>query len=136
MVETQGAEFAYPLLRWILKGWFFLSAIIFLYLFWIDVFVHRWFILLWALFSLGLGAYVAPAIRIGREWLGVKYLWSYRRIPWSRVVDVQRTVFGAQIMTAELNWAYRVVGYQYPMPHVNELVTAIRRGMHRRPGDA
>lgn len=122
-------EFAFPLLRWLLKSWFFLSAGVFLYLFWIDLFVHRWFILLWALFSLGLGAYVAPAIRIGRDSLCVKYLWRYRRIPWSRVVDVQRTPLGAQILTAEPNWAYRVVGYQYPMPNIGELVTAIRHAM-------
>lgn len=111
-----------------------MSAGLFLYLFWIDLFVHRWFILLWSFFSLGLGAYVAPAIRIDRRALGVKYLWRYRAIPWSRVVEVQRTVFGAQILTAESHWAYRVVGYQFPMPHVRELVAAIRVAIGRPAG--
>jgi hypothetical protein len=124
-------EFAYPVVRWLLKGWFFGSAVLFLYLFSIDVFVHRWFILLWSLFSVGLGAYVAPAIRVGPKSLGVKYLWRYRRIPWDRVLDVQRTVFGVQILTTEPNWAYRVVGYQRPMPAVSELVTAVRQAMRR-----
>ncbi len=124
-------EFAYPVVRWLLKGWFFGSAVLFLYLFSIDVFVHRWFILLWSLFSVGLGAYVAPAIRVGPKDLGVKYLWRYRRIPWDRVLDVQRTVFGVQILTTESNWAYRVVGYQRPMPAVSELTAAIRQAMRR-----
>lgn len=124
-------EFAYPAVRWLLKGWFFGSAVLFLYLFSIDVFVHRWFILLWSLFSVGLGAYVAPAIRVGSKGLGVKYLWRYRRIPWDRVLDVQRTMFGVQILTTEPNWAYRVVGYQRPMPAVSELATAIRQAMRR-----
>jgi hypothetical protein len=105
--------------------------VLFLYLFSIDVFVHRWFILLWSLFSVGLGAYVAPAIRVGPKDLGVKYLWRYRRIPWDRVLDVQRTVFGVQILTTESNWAYRVVGYQRPMPAVSELTAAIRQAMRR-----
>lgn len=124
-------EFAYPVVRWLLKGWFFGSAVLFLYLFSIDVFVHRWFILLWSLFSVGLGAYVAPAIRVGRKGLGVKYLWRYRRIPWDRVLDVQRTMFGVQILTTEPNWAYRVVGYQRPMPAVSELAAAVRQAMRR-----
>jgi hypothetical protein len=119
-------EFAFPVLRWLFKGWFFVSAALFIYLLWIDLFAYPWFILLWAIFSLGLGAYVAPAIRVGPEALGVKYLWRYRRIPWHLVIDVQWTPFGAQILTAESNWAYRVVGYQYPMPRVRELVAAIR----------
>lgn len=122
-------EFSFPVIRWLLKAWFFLSAALFLYLFWIDIFVHRWFILLWSLLCLGLGAYVAPAIRVGPRALGVKYLWRYRLIPWSRIVDVQRTFLGAQILTAEPNWAYRVVGYQYPMPAVGDLVHAVRIGM-------
>lgn len=125
-------EFSYPWIRWLLKAWFFISSIFFFYLFWIDIFVHRWFILLWALFSLGLAAYVAPAIRVGPRALGVKYLWSYRRIPWSRVVNVQKTFLGAQILTAEPNWVYRIVGYQYPMPGVRDLVTAIRLALRRR----
>lgn len=125
-------EFSYPVTRWLLKGWFFSSAAAFLYLFWIDVFVHRWFILLWSFFSLGLGAYVAPAIRVGPRTLGVKYLWRYRSIPWERVLQVQRTFLGAQILTLEPNWAYRVVGYQYPMPGVRDLVRAVRQGMRRR----
>jgi hypothetical protein len=124
-------EFAYPLVRWLLKSWFFGSAVLFLYLFSIDVFVHRWFILLWSLFSLGLGAYVAPAIRIGPKALGVKYLWRYRRIPWGRVLNVQRTMFGVQILTTEPNWAYRIVGYQRPMPAVAELAVAVRQAMRR-----
>ncbi|MDX1622552.1 MAG: hypothetical protein R3199_01025 [Gemmatimonadota bacterium] len=119
-------EFSFPWVRWLLKAWFFVSAVFFLYLFWIDLFVHRWFILLWSFFSLGLGAYVAPAIRVGRNGLGVKYLWRYRRIPWERVLEVHRTFLGAQILTDEPNWAYRVVGYQYPMPGVRELVAAVR----------
>ncbi|MGH9321349.1 MAG: hypothetical protein ACRD3V_15875, partial [Vicinamibacteria bacterium] len=101
-------EFAFPAIRWALKGWFFGSAVLFFYLFWIDIFVHRWFILLWSLFSLGLGVYVAPAIRVGRDALGVKYLWWYRRIPWDRVMSVQKTPLGAQILTAETHWLYRV----------------------------
>ena len=125
-------EFSYPLTRWLLKSWFFVSAILFLYLFWIDVFVHRWFVLLWSFFSFGLGFYVAPAIRIGPQGLGVKYLWRYRRIPWARVIGVQRSFLGAQIMTSERNWAYRVVGYQVPMPRIDDLVEAIRARMGRR----
>lgn len=124
-------EFAYPLIRWLLKGWFFGSAALFLYLFWIDIFVHRWFILLWALFSLGLGVYVAPAIRVGRDALGVKYLWRYRRIPWHRVVSVQKSALGAQILTVESHWLYRVVGYQFPMPRIPELVAAVRARVSR-----
>ena len=127
-------EFAYPAVRWLLKGWFFGSAVLFFYLFWIDLFVHRWFILLWSLFSLGLGVYVAPAIRIGRDALAVKYLWRYRRIPWSRVMGVQKTPLGAQILTAESHWLYRVVGYQFPMPAIPELVAAVRaRATGTRP---
>ena len=125
-------EFAFPFVRWLLKGWFFASAAAFLYLFWLDVFVHRWFILLWSLFSLTLGAYVAPAIRVEPSALGVKYLWRWRSIPWSRVLAVQKTLLGAQIMTTEPNWAYRVVGYQYPMPRVPELVALVRARMRRR----
>lgn len=119
-------EFAFPAVRWLLKGWFFGSAVLFFYLFWIDLFVHRWFIFLWSLFSLGLGIYVAPAIRIGRDALAVKYLWRYRRIPWSQVMGVQKTPLGAQILTAESHWLYRVVGYQFPMPAIPELVAAVR----------
>ena len=126
-------EFSYPAVRWLLKGWFFLSAAIFLYLFWIDLFVHRWFILLWSVLCFGLGAYVAPAIRVAPAALGIKYLWRYRSIPWERVMNVQRTPLGAQILTAEPHWAYRVVGYQYPMPGVRELVEAIRIRLRARP---
>ncbi|HUP20607.1 MAG TPA: hypothetical protein VM778_11730 [Gemmatimonadota bacterium] len=126
-------EFSFPAVRWLLKAWFFLSAALFLYLFWIDIFVHRWFILLWSFLCLGLGAYVAPAIQVGPTELGVKYLLRYRAIPWDRVVDVQRTLLGAQILTAESHWAYRVVGYQYPMPGVRDLVDAVRVRMRRRP---
>lgn len=129
-----GIEFAYPAVRWIIKGWFFGSAALFAYLSWIDVFEYRWFVVLWSAFSLLLGAYVAPAIRVGQRSLGVKYLWWYRSIPWSRVIDVQRTVFGAQILTEEPNWAYRVVGYQYPMPRASELVTAVRLAMRGAGG--
>lgn len=125
-------EFTFPAVRWLLKGWFFASSVAFLYLFWLDVFVHRWFILLWSFFSLGLGAYVAPAIRVGPSGLGVKYLWRWRSIPWDRVFAVQKTLLGAQIMTTEPNWAYRVVGYQYPMPRVPELVAVVRARMRRR----
>lgn len=125
-------EFAFPLLRWFLKAWFFTSALLFLYLFWIDIFVHRWFILLWAFFSFGLGMYVAPAIRVEPRGLGVKYLWRYRAIPWGRVVTVHRTILGAQIMTTDPHWAYRVVGYQYPMPAIGELVQAVRIGISRK----
>lgn len=124
-------EFSFPTLRWLLKSWFFASALFFFYLFWIDVFVHRWFILLWTFFSLGLGLYVAPAIRVGSRALGVKYLWRYRMIPWNRVVTVQRTALGAQIMTRERHWAYRVVGYQLPMPAIDELVAAVRARLAR-----
>lgn len=124
-------EFGFPLIRWILKGWFFGSAALFLYLFWIDLFVHRWFILLWSVFSLGLGAYVAPAIRVLDRSLEVKYLWRYRAIPWNRVLGVQRTVLGAQILTSESNWMYRVVGYQVPMPRIDTLVQAIEQGIRR-----
>ncbi|MBW3660552.1 MAG: hypothetical protein KY397_02845 [Gemmatimonadetes bacterium] len=127
-------EYSFPLVRWLLKGWFFASAAVFLYLFWIDLFVHRWFILLWSFFSLALGAYVAPAIRVGPRSLSVKYLWSWRSIPWSRVVDVQRSILGAQILTAESNWAYRVVGYQWPMPEIRELVDSVRTSLRRRGG--
>lgn len=125
-------EFSFPLVRWALKGWFFVSAAIFLYLSWIDLFVHRWFVLLWSFLCLGLGAYIAPEIRVGPNTLGVKYLWRYRSIPWSRVVDVQRTILGAQILTAEPNWAYRVVGYQYPMPAVRDLVATVSAALRRR----
>jgi len=125
-------EFAFPVVRWILKGWFFASAVAFLYLFWIDIFVHRWFILLWSFFSAGLSLYVAPAIRVEPTGLGVKYLWRWRSIPWSRVLAVQKTVLGAQIMTAEPNWVYRVVGYQYPMPQVPELVAVVRAALRTR----
>lgn len=125
-------EFSFPLVRWVLKGWFFASAAIFFYLFWIDLFVHRWFILLWSFFSLGLGAYVAPAIRVESSALSVKYLWRWRAIPWSRVVDVHRSLLGAQILTAEPNWVYRVVGYQWPMPGIRELVESIRLALRRR----
>jgi hypothetical protein len=125
-------EFAYPAVRWLLKSWFFGSAILFFYLFWIDVFVHRWFILLWSVFSLGLGVYVAPAIWIGREGLAVKYLWTYRHIPWERVMSVKRTLLGAQFLTVDPHWLYRVVGYQYPMPKVGELVQAARRAQRVR----
>jgi hypothetical protein len=124
-------EFAFPAVRWLIKGWFWISAVFFLYLFWLDIFVHRWFILLWAMFSLGLGAYVAPAIRVESQALHVKYLWWYRRIPWDRVLDVQRTLLGAQILTRERNWAYRVVGYQYPMPAVRKLVDAVGTALAR-----
>jgi hypothetical protein len=124
-------EFSFPIMRWLLKSWFFLSALLFLYLFWIDLFVHRWFILLWAFFSLGLAFYVAPAIRVGPSALGVKYLWRYRLIPWHRVVAVQRSVLGAQIMTREPHWAYRVVGYQVPMPAIDDLVAAVRARLLR-----
>ena len=131
-------EFAFPWVRWLLKSWFWISSVFFFYLFYIDLFVHRWFILLWALFSLGLGAYVAPAIRVERGALHVKYLWRYRAIPWHRVLDVQRTLFGAQILTREPHWAYRVVGYQYPMPMVRQLVETVRDALHQRRelGDA
>lgn len=125
-------EYSFPVVRWLLKGWFFSSAAAFLYLFWIDVFVHRWFILLWSFFSLALGAYVAPAIRVESKALSVKYLWRWRAIPWSRVVDVQRSILGAQILTAEQNWAYRVVGYQWPMPAIHELVEEVRIALGRR----
>ncbi|HET6342352.1 MAG TPA: hypothetical protein VFG78_09250 [Gemmatimonadota bacterium] len=125
-------EFAYPAVRWLLKGWFFGSAVLFFYLFMIDVFVHRWFILLWSIFSLGLGVYVAPAIRIGKDALAVKYLWKYRRIPWERVMRVERTLLGAQFLTVEPHWMYRVVGYQYPMPRVRELVAAARSAQRAR----
>ena len=124
-------EFSFPWVRWLIKGWFWLSALFFLYLLWMDVFAHRWFILLWALFSTALGAYVAPAIRVEPRGLHVKYLWRYRHIPWHRVLDVQRTLFGAQILTLEPHWAYRVVGYQYPMPAVRQLVTAVGQGLAR-----
>lgn len=124
-------EFAFPWIRWLIKGWFWISALFFFYLFWLDIFIHRWFILVWAMFSLGLGAYVAPAILVEPHALHVKYLWRYRRIPWGRVLDVQRTLFGAQILTRERHWAYRVVGYQYPMPAVRELVNAVGRGLGR-----
>lgn len=125
-------EWSYPVARWLVKGWFFASAGAFLYLFWIDLFVHRWFILVWSLFSLGLGAYVAPAIRVGPSALAVKYMWRWRAIPWSRVVDVQRSILGAQILTAETHWAYRVVGYQWPMPGIGGLVEAVRQRLRRR----
>lgn len=125
-------EFAFPWVRWLLKTWFWIGAVFFFYLFWIDLFVHRWFILVWALFSLGLGAYVAPAIRVDPRALHVKYLWRYRPIPWGRVLDVQRTLLGAQILTVEPNWAYRVVGYQYPMPGVRQLVEAVEASLQRR----
>lgn len=125
-------EFAFPWIRWLLKAWFLIGAVFFFYLFWIDLFVHRWFILLWAFFSLGLGAYVAPAIRVDRQGLQVKYLWRYRRIPWGRVLNVQRTLLGAQILTVERNWAYRVVGYQFPMPGVGELVEVVEASLRRR----
>ncbi|HUF89772.1 MAG TPA: PH domain-containing protein [Gemmatimonadota bacterium] len=125
-------EFAFPWIRWLLKAWFWIGAVFFFYLFWIDIFVHRWFILLWAFFSLGLGAYVAPAIRVDPQGLEVKYLWRYRRIPWGRVLNVQRTLLGAQILTVERNWAYRVVGYQFPMPGVGELVEVVEAGLRRR----
>lgn len=121
-----GAEFSYPVLRWLLKGWFFASSALFLYFFWSDVFEVRVFILLWAIFSFVLGVYVAPAIRIDSESLDVKYLWRYRAIPWRRVLAAEQTVFGAQILTADSNWAYRVVGYQVPMPGAAELVAAVR----------
>ena len=127
-------EFSFPIMRWLLKGWFFLSAIIFFYLFWIDIFVHRWFILLWSLFSFGLGLYVAPAIHVSPAALGVKYLWRYRLIPWHRVLRVRRTALGAQILTREPHWAYRVVGYQVPMPAVDELVAAVEARLGRAPG--
>lgn len=126
-------EFSFPAVRWLLKAWFFLSAALFFYLFWIDLFVHRWFIFLWALLCLGLGAYVAPAIRVAPTALGVKYLWRYRSIPWDRVVDVHRTLLGAQILTVEPHWAYRIVGYQYPMPGVRDLVDVVRSRVPRRP---
>lgn len=126
------SEFSFPLVRWVLKGWFFASAAVFFYLFWIDLFVHRWFILLWSFFSLALGAYVAPAIRVDPSALSVKYLWRWRAIPWSRVVDVQRSLLGAQILTAEPNWMYRVVGYQWPMPAIRDLVVSIRLALRRR----
>lgn len=126
------SEYSFPAVRWLLKGWFFASAAVFLYLFWVDVFVHRWFILLWSFFSLGLGAYVAPAIRVESSALSVKYLWRWRSIPWSRVVDVHRSPLGAQILTAEPNWVYRVVGYQWPMPGIRDLVVSIRLALHRR----
>lgn len=119
-------EFAYPAIRWLLKGWFFGSAALFFCLFWTDVFVYRPFIMLWSMFSLVLGVYVAPAIRIGREGLAVKYLWTYRHIPWGRVMRIQRTRLGAQFLTVEPHWMYRVVGYQCPMPKVGELVHAAR----------
>jgi len=125
-------EFAFPWVRWLLKTWFWIGSLFFLYLFWIDIFVHRWFILLWAFFSLVLGAYVAPAIRVEPRALHVKYLWRYRSIPWRLVLDVQRTLFGAQILTVEPNWAYRVVGYQYPMPGVGQLVDAVEMFLRRR----
>lgn len=124
-------EFSYPTVRWLLKGWFFASAGLFLYLFWVDVFIHRWFILLWSLLCVGLGAYVAPAVRVEPRALAVKYLWRYRSIPWGRVVGVQRTPLGAQILTADSHWAYRVVGYQYPMPGVRALVRAVRSRIGR-----
>jgi hypothetical protein len=126
-------EFSFPWVRWLIKSWFWISALFFLYLFWIDIFVHRWFILLWAVFSAGLGAYVAPAIRVEPRGLHVKYLWRYRWIPWNRVLDVHRTLLGAQILTIEPNWAYRVVGYQYPMPGVRQLVRAVGEGLERSP---
>lgn len=126
------SEYSFPAVRWLLKGWFFASAAVFLYLFWVDVFVHRWFILLWSFFSIGLGAYVAPAIRLESNAMSVKYLWWWRPIPWSRVVDVQRSILGAQILTAEPNWAYRVVGYQWPMPGIRELVDEVRIALRRR----
>ena len=129
-------EFAFPWVRWLLKAWFWIGAVFFLYLFWIDLFVHRWFILIWSFFSAGLGAYVAPAIRIDPEALQVKYLWRYRQIPWGRVLNVQRTLLGAQILTVEPNWAYRVVGYQYPMPGVSQLVAAVEASLRRRGGAA
>ncbi len=125
-------EFGHSVVRWILKGWFFASAVLFLYLFSIDVFVHRWFILGWSLFSLALSAYVAPVIRVGRRALWVKYLWRFRPIPWNRVLEAQRTVLGAQILTADRNWAYRVVGYQVPLPGAAELVGAVRRRLEGR----
>ena len=125
-------EFAFPWVRWLLKAWFWIGAVFFFYLFWIDIFVHRWFILLWSFFSLGLGAYVAPAIRVDPQGLDVKYLWRYRRIPWGRVLNVQRTLFGAQILTLEPNWAYRVVGYQFPMPGVGQLVEMVEATLRRR----
>lgn len=125
-------EFAFPWVRWLLKAWFWIGAVFFFYLFWIDLFVHRWFIMIWSFFSLGLGAYVAPAIRIDPDALQVKYLWRYRPIPWGRVLSVQRTLLGAQILTVEPNWAYRVVGYQYPMPGVGSLVAAVEASLRRR----
>ena len=125
-------EFAFPWVRWLLKAWFWIAAPFFLYLFWIDLFVHRWFILFWACFSLGLGAYVAPAIRVESGGLEVKYLWRYRSIPWARVLAVQRTLLGAQVLTRDRNWAYRVVGYQHPMPGVGRLVEAVEAGLRRR----
>lgn len=130
------SEFTHPAVRWLLKGWFFASAFAFAYLFSIDVFVHRWFILLWSVFSFALGVYVAPVIRVGREALGVKYLWRYRRIPWHRVLDVQRTLLGVQILTTEANWVYRVVGYQYPLPGVSDLTSAVRLAMREGGGRA
>lgn len=126
-------EFSYPVLRWLLKGWFFLSALVFFYLFLADVFVHRWFILLWTFLCVGLGAYVAPSIRVEPGALSVKYLWRWRSIPWTRVLAVQRTVLGAQILTTEPHWAYRVVGYQVPMPAIGELVRSIRQAMRASP---
>ena len=126
-------EFSFPWVRWLIKTWFWISALFFLYLFWIDIFVYRWFILLWAMFSAGLGAYVAPAIRVEPSALHVKYLWRYRPIPWSRVLEVHRTLLGAQIMTVEPHWAYRVVGYQYPMPGVRQLEEAVGEVLERAP---
>ena len=122
-------EFAFPVTRWLLKSWFLLSAFVFAYLFWVDVFVHRWFVGVWVLFSLGLAFYVAPAIRLDAGGLSVKYLWRYRPIPWQRVLAVQRTALGAQILTSETHLAYRVVSYQFPMPGVDDLVEAVRASM-------
>jgi hypothetical protein len=118
-------EFSHSFLRWLLKGWFLLAAFVFTVLLVIDVFEHRWFIVVWIAFSLGLAWYVAPAIRVGPEGVAVKYLWRYHAIPWSRIVRVRRTFLGAQIMTAETHPAYRVVSYQFPMPGVDELVRVL-----------
>lgn len=67
-------EFAFPVTRWLLKSWFLLSAFVFAYLFWVDVFVHRWFVGVWVLFSLVsqgfVGAIVGSLIR-PTKWLSV-----------------------------------------------------------------
>ena len=128
------AAFDFPVLRFIVKGWFFFSAVIFFYLFWMDVFVHRYFILVWALFCLFLAFYTAPAIRVGPSNLGVKYVLRYHLVPWRKVIAVKRGLLGLQIFTLERNPLYRCVNYQFPLPYRGVLAELVVRQIeaHRR----